>query len=113
MPGDMDRVDLGAGHAYTWLVGDAERYPTGDARLLRWRGQDETLVGIIEWHAKPNGESCGGMVPFVLAPGENDRPVWRVESLDPLHIEPSVLCSPAKGGCGSHGFIRGGRWVAA
>ena len=35
-------------------------------------------------------------------------PRWTLHSLDPLHIEPSVLC-----GCGHHGWIRGGCWCPA
>lgn len=31
-------------------------------------------------------------------------------SREPLHIEASVLCPM---GCGTHGFIRGGRWIPA
>lgn len=36
-------------------------------------------------------------------------PAWQVHSLDPLHIEPSILFRS----CGLHGFIRGGRWEPA
>lgn len=31
---------------------------------------------------------------------------WTVESLAPLTLSPSLLC----GWCGTHGFIRNGRW---
>lgn len=110
---ELDRIDLGDGHSFTWIVGDPASHPTDDQRFLRWRGQEETLVGIIEWHTKPDGSDCGGAVMFVRGTSEPDRPIWQVHSLEPLHIEPSVLCNPEKGGCGSHGFIRGGRWVVA
>lgn len=42
-------------------------------------------------------------------------PFWTAVSLDipTLHVEPSLLCDPAKGGCGDHGFIRAGRWLVA
>lgn len=33
------------------------------------------------------------------------HPTWELVSLDPIHVEPSLLC-----GCGSHGFIRHGAW---
>lgn len=117
-----DRIDLGNGHTFTWVVGDADRYPTEDARLLRWRGEPETLIGIIHWHPRGDGKlvdgepvGCGGGVYFVrsTSPAEAQRPIWQVHTLDPLHIEPSVLCTPDKGGCGSHGFIRAGQWVQA
>lgn len=34
----------------------------------------------------------------------------RLIDLDPLTLEPSLLCPQ---GCGKHGFIRKGRWVPA
>lgn len=34
----------------------------------------------------------------------------RIVSRDPLHIEPSILCSE---GCGFHGWVRAGKWVPA
>lgn len=48
------------------------------------------------------------------------RPAWTVVSLDPLHIEPSLQHKVYRDGrhendpCPlGHGFIRGGKWVAA
>jgi hypothetical protein len=35
---------------------------------------------------------------------------WQLRSLDPLHIEPSVFHTIEAGGCGWHGFLRGGVW---
>lgn len=118
------RHDLGSGHYFTWLVGDPATHPTDDARLLDWDDEGYTLVGIIESHpAGPAHDGarvaafdegmCGGAVMFVPATGEPERPIWQVVSLVPLHIEPSVHCTPDKGGCGSHGWIRDGRWVEA
>lgn len=37
---------------------------------------------------------------------------WTLVSADPIHIEPSILCSTDPG-CGTHGFIRDGKWVWA
>lgn len=37
-----------------------------------------------------------------------NRPLWQVESWDPLTLSPSILCD-----CGNHGFIRNGRWEVA
>lgn len=54
----------------------------------------------------PAGEPCCGAVNFDL-PVNEGQTVWQLHSLEPLHIEPSVLCN-----CGDHGFIRDGRWVS-
>ena len=38
------------------------------------------------------------------------RPVaHRIESVDPLTVSPSILCPD----CGTHGFVRDGRWLEA
>lgn len=41
--------------------------------------------------------------------------LWQVISLDPIHVEPSIMRQGAKNGTDHdhHGFIRAGRWVAA
>jgi hypothetical protein len=42
-----------------------------------------------------------------------DRPKWKLVSLDPLHVEPSIRISgKGKGEC-LHGFIRSGSWTTA
>ena len=38
-----------------------------------------------------------------------DKPIWHVESWEPLTLSPSVLCRE----CGDHGFVRSGKWVRA
>lgn len=68
------------------------------------------VVGLIEEHIDTKGEKCSGYVAFRHAtnpPGE--RPSWIVESMEPLTLSPSILCST----CGHHGFIRKGRWCPA
>lgn len=86
---------LDANHSFQWIHG-------GDAHKI---------VGIIEYHRTPTGEACGGFVNFEK---ESDRPCWEVEAFDPLTISPSVLCKGGYGSCtGDHGFIKGGKWVAA
>jgi len=97
---------------------------------------DNDRTGIIVGHLHPEGECARhrGHVPEACAanPGwcgpecegavlfdtpenrhgneDGHRPLWQVESLEPLTISPSILMSPDKGGCGLHGFIRAGRW---
>ncbi|MBD3783717.1 MAG: hypothetical protein IE926_12330 [Micrococcales bacterium] len=51
---------------------------------------------------------CTGLAvePRYLAMG---TPHHTVESRDPWHLEPSLLCPE----CGCHGWIRDGRWASA
>lgn len=54
----------------------------------------------------PGGyEKCYGNVP--VKPYWPDG--WEVISVEPLTLSPSLLCRA----CGSHGFIRDGKWVPA
>lgn len=77
------------------------------------RGVDKAgvWIAIHEWHKRPdNGLWCVGYVPFNV---QSDywvprSPHWDVLSTDPLTLHPSLLCD-----CGSHGFIREGKWVGA
>lgn len=93
---DEDGIDLGHGVTF---------------QFTSWR--DIAKAGFIERHPRPdNGEQCFGSVIFDL-PGVREafpnRPLWTLESIDPLTISPSVLCTV----CGHHGFIRDGEWVPA
>lgn len=73
------------------------------------RGDSDERVGFMESHPTPEGVGCHGSVMFdVPANAEQTGAKWQLISLDPLHIEPSVLCN----GCGHHGFVRDGRWVS-
>jgi len=87
--------DLGTGHGYVKYVNQADQW-----------------CGIIEFHQLLDGEWCGESVPFQGFDNDQSRPQWNVESFDPLTLSPSILCSPEKGGCGSHGYIRQGQWVS-
>jgi hypothetical protein len=87
-----------------WRGGDWQLLDDDHAYLVMH--QDGEPAGINEAHRRPdNGEVCLGWVPW----GDRPGPTWRLVSLDPLHLEPSLLCRV----CGSHGFIRGGKWVPA
>lgn len=108
--------DLGAGVYFRWLSFSPDRDLNPHLAHL----PDNDRTGIIVGHVHPNppdgdGEICEGAVLFDTPENQREagRPVWQVESLEPLTISPSVLMSPEKGGCGLHGFIRGGRWVSA
>lgn len=94
-------LDLGRDHEMQWFV----PYAGGDER-----------IGVLVWHPCRQDDTrclemgvCGGAVFFDLAAnGDKNRPKWRVHSLDPLTLTPSLLCH-----CGDHGYIREGRWVPA
>lgn len=88
---EMRALDLGGG---VFIAPFGARYvPEGEH------------AGGIVWHTHANGLLCGGAVLFAEDPERLGRPVWTVESWDPLTISPSVLA-----GCGLHGYIREGRW---
>lgn len=63
------------------------------------------LAGVIVAHMHNDGNICAGSVFWVKI---EDRPVWKLESLEPLHLEPSI-----ESDCGLHGHIRGGKWERA
>lgn len=122
-------IDIGFGHSFVWLTAKAGKYDIPD--ILKgfnpdtltehnmWldrpeEGEPFDVIGIMERHPKPEVNPDypedwyhGGAVYFVHNANGNN-PVWTVDSVNPLDISPSVLC-----GCGSHGFIKQGKWVQA
>jgi hypothetical protein len=73
---------------------------------------DEPRYGVILNHPTPAGGPCSSCAVFdgeTVRRLEPNRPVWTVQSWEPLTISPSVLCRA----CGHHGFIRDGKWVPA
>lgn len=78
----------------------------GGANWVRRTSSDGQPYGIVWIHVRTD------VLPLttLCMAGANWRQPngWTLHSLDPLHIEPSLLCRA----CGAHGFIRGGRWVA-
>lgn len=84
-----DAIDIGDGHF-----------------ILKVVDADGVWIGIDEIHKNAAGDWCGGWVPFSHA--NSRQPAWNVDSAEPLTLSPSLLCD-----CGSHGFIRAGRWIAA
>lgn len=98
-------------HCFSWTVGDADRYEDHGWPHRQWGdGRDMVIQGIQVNHRTADGNTCGGHVNFArpLSPSDREQNwmIWDVQSLEPLTISPSVLCS-----CGEHGFIREGRWV--
>ncbi len=86
-PPSEGAVYLDETHAYTFVEFEGAR------------------VGINESHYTGD-HWCTGFVAF-----KSYDPTygWDVESEDPLTLSPSLLCRL----CGSHGFIRGGKWISA
>ena len=84
--------------------------PTNGYRKVEYKGD---WVGIREIHLNSAGSTCYGYVPFDTPEAKEvsteQAPKWQVESWEPLTLSPSLLCTI----CGSHGFIKQGKWVAA
>lgn len=63
-----------------------------------------TQADVIVWH-------------WCTQPEDGDRPRWlgqhvplhQLVSLDPLHLEPSLICAETPP-CPWHGWLRAGRW---
>lgn len=83
-------IDLGNGYIGHLIMSD--RHPSG--------------YGAIHIdHPMPDGGTCGHTATW-----DGSYPpshTWELVSLDPLHLEPSLLCRV----CGDHGFIRDGKWA--
>lgn len=78
--------------------------------LLPIVGRDGALIGYVEQHPSArNGSPCGGSIAISGTFWAGDHPRWRAVSVEPLTLEPSVLCRT----CGNHGWVRDGRWVPA
>lgn len=105
-------MDIGGGHRVEFYVIPAQNFLDAADILLTTVDENGLMAaGIIDWHRRADtGAWCGGALSFIAI---DDNPVWTVESLDPLTITPSVLCSPELGGCGDHGWITAGNWIPA
>lgn len=119
-------IELGDDHAL-WFVGwaaDRDLNPQYDGV------PDVSRYSAVVEHRKPDGSLCISAIHFdtpeVRAVDDASRkhceklgapyaeyPRWQVQSWDPLTVSPSLLCTVGKGGCGDHGFIRGGKWIRA
>jgi len=106
-------LDLGHGHTARPFVWDPDLDLNPQYADPPLPGSPDETVGYIIDHPRADdpSKSCSGAIhldtPRTQRMGEQNR--WAVHSLDPLHVEPSVLCRQ----CGDHGFIRDGKWVVA
>lgn len=60
---------------------------------------------FIHRNKQKPGEWCIGGFQWAGTTGPN----WTLVSMEPLHVEPSILCHS----CGDHGFIWDGKWMPA
>ena len=63
---------------------------------------NEFTGGIVKFHDQE--PSCDGSISWCPQCSGN---TWKLHSLDPLHIEPSVACRTHPH---HHGHIRNGKW---
>ena len=101
-------LDLGHSHTFRWARWSPDRELNPQYADVP---DVEHAHGLIEHpRGDGSGQRCvGGIVPDTAPPHLTaGRATWHVESLDPLTLSPSILCS-----CGDHGFIRDGRWIPA
>lgn len=76
-------------------------YDLGDGRAWGWiTNKPSGRKDIFYLHRCIEGQ---------LQLGTINTSIHQLVSEDPLHIEPSILCTA----CGDHGFIRGGVWANA
>jgi hypothetical protein len=66
-------------------------------------------IGILLWHPCNNSRLVPSGILFDSAPAKFSGPRWQLIQENPLTINPSILCQ----GCGLHGFIQNGNWIAA
>lgn len=106
-----ERIDLGHSHYLTFVRWAPDDLPA-NRKLYGSPLPKVEKAGATIYHPnlKQPGTECIAGVTFNipemnLAPGAS----WNVESLEPLTLSPSLLCTV----CGDHGFIRDGRWVPA
>jgi hypothetical protein len=92
-------IDIGHGVAIKFTCYNPEDYPDAP---------NPSGCLIRHPNAKDPSQDCYGGVVWWRPESEYGRTVWTLNSLEPLDISPSVLCS-----CGSHGFIKAGRWMPA
>lgn len=107
-------TDAGHGHRWRFQRCGADNFPDAP-ELLRATldGNGRIVCGISDWHqigpqpeGSPHAAQVGewhvGSAPFL------GDVAWEAHSLDPLDLDPSLLCS-----CGDHGHYRAGLWVPA
>lgn len=106
----ISAVDIGGGHQYAWMWRRPIDWPENEAWDVTRDGHfPDDVFAIQEQH--PRGDDperlCEGLVYLRHPYDHTVGAVWKVNSWDPLDIDPSVLCPR----CGSHGYIHEGKWT--
>jgi hypothetical protein len=105
-----ERIDFGGGVVGYWLDWSPDRSIPSNAQRYQGIADIPRSTLVLEHAHRVYGTPCEGHVsPDVPNAREvfgPDRPLWQVQSWEPLTLTPSVLCS-----CGWHGYITNGRWV--
>ena len=100
----------------------------GDGHLLKFSSWHPDRELNPQYADLPDIEKCGAIVEHNRADGKEgkcwsgiffdvegvrrvfgDKPIWQVNSWEPLTLSPSIVCRE----CNDHGFIREGKWVRA
>ena len=100
-------LDLGDDHWLTFTAWAPDRELNPQYADL----PDDSKIGGIIRHKKPDGTMCEGSIWFdgpVPRRVFSKHPLWQVSNWEPLTCSPSFLCH-----CGDHGFIREGKWARA
>lgn len=106
---DHEYVDIGHDHAIQFASWSPDRQLNPQYADV----PDIPRITVMVKHNKPDGTPCIGSAAYLDLPGVRElvgeKAVWQVVSMEPLHLEPSLLCMS----CSDHGFIRGGAWIPA
>jgi len=91
---DKDWIDLGS-NVYAKFHTCSHKEPVPSGARIRFAGE----IGVSDYcEARINW--CKHCVP----------PLWELKSLNPLHVEPSLILHCRRHLNGHHGWIRAGKW---
>lgn len=93
-----DTTSSDIGHGMTVALRMAEGLPDFE---------DGTIVGVLLTH--PCAKRDGAVVEDFIPLDTYSTGGWKLEQVDPVTMSPSVSYTC----CGSHGFVREGKWVLA